>query len=264
MEVRRIFYSEFDDYQAYLKEIKKRLPFITDPMSIKNHGKDYIVSGTSAKAAIAYDVDDKIQCSIIEGDEKSFGGINYDIGFYNYQILEDANYKCVTKTGKELGNIFRVKCTRQASLNNTMELEYSLFYDVLDEETAFHYTIDGTDDVKASIDYTLEHNPDMVYLRRTKRRTKRLTDRSVIEKLVKERLYHLSLNGEMYYRPLLTLNKREIGVFPVTYKPEDFFEKVGEEYFNREIPEDLKTLMTNTNENYNVLKLVADEYRKRI
>ena len=255
MEIIEVTHEQYNNLKFYFGELRKVICDVTKPKVIRNEDNEYLVSHFGTDVGIVDMKNDNGKSYVVDFGYKSLRDQRFDIDDYSYYISTFCDRKVVTKVDHTKMNEYILSIYPSEEKNN-MVVKFEQHAQIPDKRLEFQYAIDGVIEIEKGIEYALTHNPDLVLLRTIKR--------YVENPCYKEFAYKLAEDADKYYRALISFGDYTFGVSPLTYKMEDITKKLNRDGIYGSIPEDMSSLMTDKNEKYNELKLVAIEYAHHV
>lgn len=254
MEIKRVKEESYESIKAYLDEMMSIVPRYSDLCFVDHDGKRYMVGIGDEKFAIVENDNGELNpCSIAYPNQFME---KYETEEYKYDIITQLDLLEVVRHSRICKDCERLSYLPRIENHPHGVIEYVQFIDELTASVIKKYDVTGRISIDDSFNFSKYHEPDIIRVESLKRFLFWLYRKSYD--------YSLGLLDDFYYQPLIRLGDLYIGSKKVKYPSSDFMDELSAEGFNRQIPDDLSSLITGKNERHETLKLVVDNYQNYI
>lgn len=254
MQIKRVKEESYESIELYLNEMMSLVSRYSDLCFVDHEGKRYMIGIGDEKFAIVENDNGELNPCCLSYPNPMIE--KYDTEGYKYNIITYPDLKEVTKESKISDDRERLTYMLRTDDFPRDTLEYIQFIDELTASVLKKYDVTQRNGVNSALAFCNFHEADIIRVETLKKFM--LGYRKATYD------YCLGLNEDFYYQPLIRLGDLLIGTKRVKYPSKEFVDELSEKGFNRNIPSDLSSMLTGSNEHYKTLKLITDNYQKYI
>lgn len=254
MEIKRVKEESYESIQAYLNEMMSLVSRYSELCFVDHNGKRYMVGIGDEKFAIIENNNGELNpCYLAFPDpmvEK------YGTEEYTYDIITQSDLLEVVRKSTISDDCERLSYMPKIENFPRDTVEYIQYIDALEASVLKKFDVTQRNGVSDSLVFCNYHEADIIRVETLKKFL--LGYRKVTYD------YCLGLTDDFYYQPLIKLGEILIGTKRVKYPSKEFADEISSQGFNRNIPDDLSSMLTGDNERLKTLKLVVDNYQNYI
>lgn len=254
MEFRNIETSEFESYIKFLDALNEVNGSIEKVAEVIYDGRKYLVADGVNAVGIAAADGDKIRPFFINLDDPIFQVCGNLDCIYN---IVDSELKEVVKTDGDHSYETRVSYLPAVDNYPRCVIEYSQYLSEINSLLEFKYDVTTRKNLEMGLSYTYYQLPDHIRFNYLKKFGPFVHSKNLY--------YGRSLNeNNVYYSPLFVIRDMPYGQKNKTFDGNILMHQFADQGFEKQIPSELSSLILGTNEGYNKLKLINNEYKKHI
>lgn len=254
MEIKRVKEESYESISAYLNVMMSFVSRFDDLCFVDEDGKRYMVGIGDEKFVIVENNNGELNPYYLAFPDPMVEKIGTEA--YTYEIVTQPDLKEITKKGTINGNCERLSYLPRVENYPRDEMEYLQFVEKLDSLMYQRFDVTSREDMNSACVFCQFHEPDVIHVDVVKK--------ALFGYRCAKYDYCLGLHDKFYYQPLIKIRGLMFGTKREKYPAEEFLDEICARGFNRKIPDELSSLLTDTNEKHKTLKLITDNYRNYI
>lgn len=254
MQIRCISDSEKESITEYLKLLEDLVGKNTDLVEMIYDNKKILVSSGESAVGVVINDGDTLKPYFINMDDKNlpvFGNLTYIFNVADFDLKE------VIQTNVIDDSETRVSYLKRTDNNPRDIIVYFQYLSGINSCLEFRYDVTMRNTLEHSLAYTLYQLPDDIRFEYLKKYG------PIVKK--KKHFYGRSIDEEnVYYSPLFVIKEIPCGQKSKTFDGHILMQQFENLGFEKNIPFELSSILTDTNEEYKTLKLINNQYKNYI
>lgn len=249
MEIKRVKEESYESISKYLDLLLTCVPVLFEVCMINYNGKQYMLGFSNDVLGIVENDGKYLNTYKYYYDNSEM--VKYSTEQYDYQIIFTDDIRDITKTDLLNGNMERLSFLGRIENFPRDILEYVQFNHDEVATMQMKYDVTSRNGVTSSLNYSKFHKPDILEL-------------DILKKFLlyykKKYIYVMGLNNEGYYSPLIHIGDLLIGNKKKVFDPDLLLEEMSKFGFNKSIPDDLSSILSDNSRELNTIKTLSNSY----
>ena len=256
MEIKKVSEESYEMLKPYLDKMITMVDELKDLYLVKHKGMQILICEDGTLTPFVVNDRENYTSYFIGQDGNALNITKFSDEDYLYEIC-DEDVKEITRTSYENGN--RSKLVYLPAIENQPRdvLEYVQYLESEVAALSYRYDVSNRHDASGAVVYSQYHFPDNLVLKVLKEGKLRTYN--------KKYYYSLGLvDIDKYYRPLFRIGEKMFGTSKLIYDADMLIDEICKRGFTKDIPRDLKSLISDDHQMYNELRLVSSEFKKEL